>query len=228
MTAQSGTGPVSPTVSASAVALAIADFLARTETERLRLFRAHIQLTVVRTSLLLLELAAMEQIDLEGATALMQPPRNWPWRPMNDAPSSAWKRHQAHRLLVGLDLRRAAMRFERLFVDPGVVIRGFDHLLGRFAICPCGDTLAFASTLGPCRLSVFGSTAMMRLPEPLPDSLVTAMPGRRIGGIIDHPLLRDRDYLIREVVITPSNRLPILTFNVPLVPYAMVWPEERS
>jgi hypothetical protein len=55
-----------------------------------------------------------------------------------------------------------------------------------------------------------------------------AMPGRKLGQLVDHPLFRDRDYMVRRVVTDPSDDLPVLEFKVPLVPFAMRWPGEPS
>lgn len=212
-----------PVVGAPAVALAIADFLVRTERERLRLFSEHLRSTVLQVSPLLLDFAAMEQVDLAAATALMQPPRDWPWRRLYDPPNPVMRQWRARQLLLGQDAERGAGRFRRAFADPGVVIRSVDHPRGRFGIRPRGGVLGFAASLGPCRLSVFGDVAMIRLPEPLPETLVMAMPGRRLGDLIDHPLFRGREYKVRSVVTDPTDDLPVLTFRAGLVPVPMSW-----
>lgn len=225
-----------PADAAPVVALAIADFLVRTERERLRLFRDHLQATVVQVSPLLLELAAMEQIDLAAATALMQPPVDWPWRPHYEPSNPAMRQWHARRLL-GQDAERGAGRFRRAFAAPGVMIRDVDHPRGRFGVRPTGGVLGFTADIGPCRLTACGPVALFRFPEPLPATLVMAMPGRILGQLVDHPLFRGKAYKVRNVVTDPTDDLPVLSFKVPLVPFAMPatgvvdggegWPEDR-
>lgn len=223
MSRRAAPGPGEPVVSAPAVALAIADFLVRTENERLRLFREHLRTTVVQVSPLLLDLAALEQIDLGAATALMRPPRDWPWRPLYERTNPVMRQWHARRLLLGEDAERGAGRFRRAYADPGVVIRDVEHPRGRFGVRPVSGVLGFTANIGQCRLTAWGPVAMFRLPEALPDTLVMSMPGRILGDIVDHPLFRDRRFRIRNVVTDPADDLPVLSFRVPLVPFAMPW-----
>lgn len=213
----------SPTAAAPAVALAIAVFLVRTETERACLFREHLRSTVVQVSPLLLDLAAMEQIDVAAAMALMHPPQDWPWRPLHEPTNPAMRHRQARRHMLGQDAERRAGRFRRAFANPGVVIRGVDHPRGRFAIRPVAGVLGFTANIGPCLLTAYGPVAMLRFPEPLPETLVMSMPGRTLGHIVDHPLFRDSNFRIRNVVTDPADDLPVLSFRVPLVPFRMPW-----
>ena len=62
----------------------------------------------------------------------------------------------------------------------------------------------------------------------MPETLVMAMPGRRLGQLVDHPLFRDRDCVVRRVITDPVDDLPVLEFKVPLVPFEMRWPKELS
>ena len=217
-----------PMISASAVAVGVADFIVRTEAERMRLFRLHLDSTVLQVSPLLPELASMEGIGIHDAAALISPPQDWPWRPIYDPPSPTMRQWQHRRFLLGRDAERGAGRFRRAFASPGLIIRDVDHPRGRFAIRPSGGVLGFTAAIGPALLSSFGVMAVLRLPEPLPETLVLAMPGRKLGQLVDHPLFRDRDYMVRRVVTDPSDDLPVLEFKVPLVPFAIRWPEDES
>jgi hypothetical protein len=210
-------------VSAPAVAVRIADFLVATEMERLRLFRLHLASTVVRVSPLLPDLAAMQGISIVDAAALMHPPRDWPWRPLTDAPSSLpWQLRQSWARSGGKD-RSEAARFRRSFANPGVVIREADNPLGRFAIRPVGGVLGFTAGIGPCLLSAFGPTALLKLPHALPETLSIALPGRTLDGIIDHPLFRGGNYIVSRVVPDLSDDLPVLMFRARLVAFESPW-----
>lgn len=216
-----GSSASTPVVSASAVALAVVDFLIRTERERMRLFRDYLRSTVVQVSPLLLEFAAMEQVDLAAAIAPMRPPQDWPWRALYDPSAPVTRQWQARRFLLGHDARRRSSRFRRTFANPGVVIRSVDHPRGWLGVRPVGGVLGFAASLGPCLLCVFDTVAMIRLPEPLPESLVIAMPGRRLGELVEHPLFRGRDYIVNRVLVDPADDLPVLAFKVSLVPFVL-------
>lgn len=209
---------------APSVAFGIADFLVRTEVERLRLFRLHLQATVDRISPLLLDMAAMEQIDLDYALGLMLPPQDWPWRPLQaDRPAGFHHRQLRKGWAAAGSSARNSARFRRSFANPGLVIRDVDHPRGRFAIRPSGRAMGFTAGIGPCLLSAFGSTAMLKLSEALPETLVTAMPGRPLDQLVDHPAFTGRGYRVLRVEDDLGDHLPVLVFRAPLAAFAMPW-----
>ncbi|ANC86672.1 hypothetical protein [Sphingomonas sp. NIC1] len=216
-----------PVVSEPAVALAIADFLARTERDRQRLFGDHLRSTVVSVSPILAQLALTQGVDLLAAVALMRPPRDWPWRPVYYPTNPVMRQWQARRMMLGVDADRGARRFRRAFADPGIIVRGADDHRGRFGIRPGVGTLDFSVGLGPCLLTGVGAMGMLRFPEPLPETLVLAMPGRRLCDLVDHPVFHGRDMRVRNVVTDPTEDLPVLSFRMPLAPFSVQWPEDR-
>ena len=213
-----------PLLGASAVAVGIADFLVRTELERLRLFRLHLQATVDRISPLLVDLAAMEQIDLDRAFQLMLPPQDWPWRPLQPEIPPRVHHYQLRKgwAVAGTPPRNSA-RFRRSFANPGLVIRDVEHPRGRFAIRPCGRVMGFTAGIGQCLLSAFGNSAMLKLSERLPETLVTAMPGRPLDQLVDHPAFAGRGYRVVRVEPDLGDHMPVLIFRAPLVPLHMSW-----
>ncbi len=216
--------PVSP----SAAAIRIADFLVRTETERLSLFRLHLQATVRRVSPLLIDLAVMEGVSLGGAVGLMYPPRDWPWRPLQDPPRAPTRRSLQRMGSLASQGAKDGGRFRRAFVNPGLVVRDVGHPRGCFGIRPCGDVMGFAASLGPCLLSAFGPSAMLKLPGRLPETLAMAMPGRMLDALVDHPAFAGRGYRVVRVETDPVDDLPILVFRAPLITFEMPWPEDFS
>jgi hypothetical protein len=210
-------------VSDPTVARRIADFLERTETERLQLFRLHLQATVTRVSPLLLDLAAIEDLSLKDITALIYPPRDWPRRPFLDfSPIPLWKwlHKKAWR---ASSARREVLRFERMFANPGVIIRPFDDPRGKFAIRPCRTVLGFTADLGPCVLTGFGSTAVLKLDEQLPEIIMASLAGRTLGEVIDHPIFAGRDYEIRRAAIDPTDGTSVIAFRAKTVAYRGDW-----
>lgn len=221
---QTGCDPVNaPTANASSVALQIANFLERTELERLQLFRLHLQMTIRRVSPLLLDLAALERISLIDASALIYPPQDWPRRPFFDlSPIPIWRVLQKKAWRQASD-RREAMRFERMFANPGVVIRKFDDPRGRFAIRPCRTVLGFTAGIGPCVLTAFGSTAVLKLADQLPETLMASMAGHTLGDVVDHSIFAGRDYTIRRVTLDPADDMPVIAFHAKTLAYRGAW-----
>lgn len=203
------------------VAFEIADFLVRTETERVELFHRHLQATVRNVSPLLLDLATLQGVRLAGAVGAMRPPQDWPWRPLDDVPPvrrSRWSHYQPN-----FGKGSAARRFERHFASPGVVIRGVGDPAGALAIRPVGKVLGFSAEVGACVLTAFASTAQLRLPAPLPETLAMAMPGCRLDRIVDHAIITGRDYTVRRVIVDTHDGLPVIAFSARLVPMAFPW-----
>lgn len=209
-------------LTAESVALRIAFFLARTEFERLQLFRLHLQTNVKRVSPLLLDLAAFEGVSLTSAAALMYPPQDWPARPLYDiSPVSIWKSHlKKARRAAG---RREAMRFAHMFTNPGVIIRGFNDPRGKFGIRPCRTVLGFTAGMGPCELTAFSSTGILKLGQPLPETIIASILGYRLGDIVDHPIFANRDYFIRRIMPDPVDDMPVIAFHAKTVAYRGNW-----
>lgn len=212
--------PEQPVATAPAVAVRIADFLVRTEVERLHLFRMHLAAVVRTASPLLVDLAAHVGVDLPGAAALIHPPRDWPWRPVEDHPPALRRMSLRQMYAMGKGVSEARA-FERSFASPGVIIRETDHPDGRFAIRPAASVMGFTAAIGPCLISAFGSLAILKLVGPIPEALMMSMPGRTLGDVVDHPVFRGRDYKIRRAVPDLGDGNPVLEFRAPLVPFEM-------
>lgn len=212
-----------PAHCASTVAIGIADFLVRTETERVRLFRKHLEATVTRVSPLLPALAATEGLSLAGAVKLILPPEDWPWRPLFEFPPGLARRAQHYKVGPGSSAGAEIARFRRAFAKPGLILRDAGHERGRFAIRPVGAVLGFTAALGPCLLTAFGTSALLKLPYELPETLSLALPGRPLEQLIQHPIFEGRGYFVSRVQPCLSDRLPVVMFRAPLVGFRVPW-----
>jgi len=212
--------PPSP-VSREAVAIRIADFLVRTEKERLDLFRLHLHATVRSASPLLLDLATHQGIDLQRASGLVRPPRDWPWRPIEDHPSVPLSRSLQRKATLGGSTSAVSRAFEHAFAIPGVVIRGVAHPAGRFGIRPTAAVLGFTAAVGPCLLSAFGASATLKFGDPMPEALMLSMPGRPIDNVVHHPILEGRGYVIRRTFVDPIDGAPVIEFRARPVAFEM-------
>jgi hypothetical protein len=210
-------------VAPASVARRIVDFLERLESERLLLFRLHLQATIRRTSPLLLDLAEFEGISLIEASSIIYPPQDWPRQPFFDSwRLPIWKTLHRRNSRPAC-ARREAMRFERMFANPGAIIRPYDDPRGRFAIRPWRSVLGFTAALGPCVLTAFGSTAVLKLADQLPETVLASLIGRKLGLIVDHPIFAGREYSIRRVLLDPIDGMPVIAFHAKMVAYRGYW-----
>ena len=87
---------------------------------------------------------------------------------------------------------------------------------GGLAVSQVRGTLEVKGRIGDALIETRGGTATLALTQPLPETILTAMPGRPISKLVDHPLLADPAY----VVLSASNLrgLAVLTFACPNVP----------
>lgn len=191
---------------------AIEKLVGRFELERAMLYRAGLRCSVRLASPLLLDLLAGERISPIDVVNAMNPPPGWPEaaRPL---PFSAMIRRlkpgsgKAKGMrAVGLD-----QRFARCLAQGGVVVRAPSDRGGAFGVWASAGTLHAFITLGSSHLAIAGSEARLTVPE-LPDLLASAMPGRDLGNLFDHPLLCGRGYMVRRVLTEP-DRAPVLVFG---------------
>lgn len=218
-----GPAPYSFAENHAPLSLEIADFLMRTEAERLCLFRRHLQLTLRRVSPLLIDLFELEGSSLAHAPDFIRPPRNWPARPVDGFRPTIHRTLVQRRFWLRTISTRDAWYFKQAFSEPGVVIRGVAHPDGRFAIRPCGGVLGFTAAIGPCVLSAFGSAAMLKLPDPLPSTLMASMVGSNLNEIVEHPIFSHRNYVIRRAAVDPTIGEPVISFSARTLPLKGPW-----
>ena len=212
-----------PTSEASAVALRVANFLIQTEEERFRLFHLYLQATVRRVSPLLLDFVEMESMKLDDLALLIKPPENWPWRPMDDKALALARSYYWRKVWLRTASSRHAWQFKRTFINPGVIVREANHPNGRLAIRPCNAVLGFTAGVGPCILSVYSSSATLKLPDPVPEIVMASLPGMNLGSVVDHPIFTRRRYIIKNAEADPFDFGPLLTFSAQLTDFVGPW-----
>ncbi len=216
-------GPKAFLPSKEAVALQIADFIAKTQAKKLHLYRRHLQTSLGLVSPLLIDLAAYEGIAMEDAVSELHPPQTWPWRPLNGFSPHFFRRALQNKLLVRAAGSRDEWHFDRTFSSPGVVIRKTNHPRGRFAIRPCGRVLGFTAAIGPCFLSACTSKAILKITEPLPEIVLGSLLGRLLDHVVDHPIFVNKNYVILRAVADPEDSLPVLIFRAKLKAFIGPW-----
>ncbi len=204
-------------------ALRIADFLLRMETERMELFRLYLQSSLRRVSPLLIDLAAFENISLKTALTCIHPPQSWPQRPLYSPPWFRFRISQQRKYWLRRVCSHEPWHFERAFADPGVIIRRCNHAKGRYAIRPFGTVLGFSAAIGPCVLSAFGPTAVLKLPDQVPETFLASMTGRILNEIVEHPIFAQRKYIIRRAEADTFDGLPIITFGAKMLRFTGPW-----
>ena len=115
--------------------------------------------------------------------------------------------------------RTAEETFERLFVTDGTLVRSCEDDRGGLGIRIVGDRIETA-------LRIRGTIVMTRrnfvricLPWCLPDTIVLAAPGRKLGDIVGHELFADRDYVVQTV--TTKEAMTTITATAPARPFQM-------
>lgn len=194
-----------------AVSSRIDDFLHRFAHEREALYRAWLRANVTYASPLLLDLVALEGLDLDEVIGAMKPPPGWPTLPAHSARHS-----MALKLAIHLGPRRDRA-FHRATVRGGVRFRSPDDPGGAFGFWPARDAFCVRRDFEPCSLVVIGADARLRLPSGIPDTLLCAAPGRRLDEIVDHPLFIGRGYRVRRSHSEDANGGPALDFRCGLV-----------
>lgn len=201
---------------------AIDQFMERTDHDRLVLYRMHLQAHVRSISPLTFALAEHFDVDLAGGAALMRPSPDWPRRAPPPFGAMAHRSHTAlrhlsprHRSVPGM-LQRYALNRGFCHFGEGADMLFFD-VDGRW--------LSMQGRIGKCAVCVVKGVAALTLPAGLPDTVITAMPGRPVDAIISHPALAGRDYRVRRVREGVLGEGPTLFFGTGRRAFSMPWPE---
>lgn len=208
------------------VDLAVERFVAAAESERLMLFRMHLQATIRSASPLVMDLAEQLHVDLVAGFQKVRPPSQWPWRPRTSA-----TRASVHPGLAAYnhpDPRRGLVHgmFRRRVADPGFVHFGDGDDLLAFHFD--GQWLSMEGWIGSCNVRVVKGMAALTLPPGFPDTLALAMVGRQVDALVDSPALAGRGYRVRRVREAKPGAGPTLVFHAGRMRLTLPWPHLLS
>jgi hypothetical protein len=201
----------------------VEDFISHVDVERRRLYRAHLQAAVRRVSPLALDLAVFGGSRLVDLAWEFEPPAGWPWRPLDAARSSVSRATAAaaaeRPTHGGVGRRRRAIATRR----GGMVTcapPGRSDVIGFMVIGPHVEVVA---ALGGVTVQTVGVQASLLIPEVLPDTVASSLPGRRLDALFRHPILDGRGYVIESVADFRQGDGSTVNFRAGLLPFEMPW-----
>lgn len=187
----------------------------------LQLYRGYVGATVNGVSPLLLRWCDLNREDLDEVAWSLGPNRPWmPWlcgpRPLGTMPGSkSW--YPPTGMTAG---ERAYAALQR-FAFSGTVLerRSRRDLFGMRVRHGC---LEVGAVLSGTRLRTYGSAGEIVVPGELPSTLVSALPGRTLDQLVQHPLLDGAGCIVFEVGEPQGTGTRIL-FRLPPVPWRLPW-----
>lgn len=174
---------------------------------RFKFMREHLARTVDRASPLLLDLIPSARLD--GLARRLAPGPALPWA-SDDATRprrSGIKNPSSHLTLEAV----ATLR-----LDP-------QDASGVLQLNVVGGELHAELQIGVARISTWRSPARLVLPDRLSDTLAVAMAGRRLGDLLDHPLLSGREYRVVDAAPFSSGFGTVIRFTAELRPWSPPW-----
>lgn len=198
-------------------------FFERLEAERLRLYRALLQGTVLRVSPLTLDLIAQAGSSVAVVAEALPVPGEWPWTPLRYRTASALLRSPKG---FGPS-NHGPSRFHKL-ATAGVMLRDRHHPLGELGFWTSRTALEAVACPGGCVLQTDGYRARLHLPSPMPDTLLAALPGRPLEQLVSHPVLDGRGYVVERISEGEHGDGPVVGFATGLLPLELPWAEARG
>lgn len=158
-------------------------------------YHAHLATTIDTVSPLLIDLSAIHRVDLEDALRRLRPPPGWPQRNRRFS-----------------QLLRSGVR------PPCAHAKG--ALGGQMTVVQEDSSLEVRAWLGSAFAVSGGGELQLLLPARLPSTIQTAMVGRPLAEVIDHPALRMRTYTVLRSWDLGNGtavdvRAPHLSYQVP-------------
>jgi len=205
--------------------VAINRHLVQTEAARLRLYRLKLQITVGRVSPLAIDLASHGNFQLDDVARCLQPPSSWPWRDVMSgrdcATNRRWRPVGTPNGIKGMTASVPGA-WPRLGPGAALMLRAEDGR-GELAYVVSGNVLEAVTRLGDCILQTDQGIARVLLDDVLPETLVAALPGRRLDEMFDHPVLNGRGYVIERIRQSEPSAAHVITFRTGLLPFSMPW-----
>lgn len=182
----------------------------RFHAETIQLFHSYLSHYVVRASPLLLDLTSLWGLDLTAALRRLRPPKGWPYF---EGRRGARRSH-----LVGKGTSCRWRAPERSFTRPVACGEEDAH---RVSLCLDIDTIQVRLWLGDALCSTRGDMLEIWLPIRIPETVQLAMTGRPLSILVDHPVLRMREY--RVLSSRSAGRHTVVRAEAMAVPFAMPW-----
>lgn len=165
----------------------------RNEVE-LAVYRAHHAQTVVSASPLALDLLSHLRFDVDALMTGLRPRRDWRRWVCGVRPSGA-----RHGVRWGEGASPVAEEDERdLFLHGCLVVREWSDPVGAIGVRLSPAALEIGARVGPAHLRTIGGVATITTAMPIPGTIKVASLGRPVEQVFDHPVLRDRGYVVAD------------------------------
>lgn len=199
------------------VAQLVSRYRRRAASERLRLYRQHLQVSVTAATPLLQRVAEEPSVDVRAALHRLRPPHGWPDVP----PLGSWT--SVAQVLRHYDRHGATVdRHDR---SRSVALCEGRHPLGRLILHVVGARLELTSRIGDVVVKTDGEAIQIVLPFHLPDTIDEALAGRPLNCLVGHRWFKSEGWTIVRVERPAGARRPrtIVRVDTGLEPYVMPW-----
>lgn len=204
---------------------AINRYIVESEVARIRLYRLKLQIGVKRVSPLAIDLAAQGGFGLDDVARRLRPPQSWPWRdPAAGRGCVVDRRWSPIGAPIGSHGVAASVHRDWPRLGHGAArMRPAGDRRGELAYVVSGNVLEAVTRMGDCILQTDQGIGRILLDDELPETLVAALPRRRLDDLFEHPVLSGRGYVIERVDQSRSGHPHIVTFRTGLLPHSMPW-----
>ncbi len=176
------------------------------ETMRLASFRAYLAATVVSMSSLVPDVLELAGSDVPGALQRLRPGHMWPGITAMEEQYGRTGPATNRRVRQG---RRFVTRPAPMMGDAVVA----DGALGAFVEAKIfGGSLDVVLRDVGFEFSTQDGTGYIRFSTRLPDTVIAACEGRPLRDVVDHPVFRTRDYVIKHAAQVAG--CPSMTFEI--------------
>lgn len=190
--------------------------------ERLRLFRRHLQLAVTRVSPLVL--AALPARVLLPVLERLVPPSSWPSAGLTSP--WVWK-FGIEAADLACQVPRQGMKGRRscsaLLRHGGVTVRLLGDPQGMLGVKVIGRQLELLAMDDDVLVATQGALVRIRLPMEVPETLRAGAAGLELDAVVRHPLTAGRGYEVRRMVALEGTTL--VEAWTGCLPFRMPWPQ---
>lgn len=191
---------------------------------RLAAFRSYLTDALRSMSVLVPDMLASGGTDVQAALQRMRPSRGWPGcAGLPDYAAASFRVRPRIRAFGGKTWSSTATRFDvdvlPLRVGDAVMIDG--ALADWVEVAVAGRCLDVTLRGDACALSTAAGMARIRIPGELPDTVAAAAVRRPLDDLLDHPLLRGRGFVARNVSCLSGETT--VEFEVGLLPLETPW-----
>jgi hypothetical protein len=187
------------------------------ESLRLASFRTYLSATIVSMSSLVPDVLAMGDTDVPSALQRLRPGHIWPSITSREHEYGQTGPKSNRMVRVGPGrARRPAMLVGDAIIAEGVLGPWIEARV-------CGGSFDVVLRVDGFQLSTQDGFGYVRCPAELPSIVIEACAGRPLADVVDHPLLRAHDFVIKDAANLGGGSS--FSFDVGRLPVELPWRE---